>query len=298
MLRSGLTSTDVAKIKAARGTAKGQVTTNTTELRNALVVKDGKFLVNEIDENLVQELLQKLNKSYRIFQKLHYRYWDEEGYYDWESDDGSYFYVPEKETHYLDSVDNKVSLARISYVKYQEALAASIEDKKKIIENEEKTKDKKVEDSAQVLQLAPIADAIETSKKKLDGAMIAASTVTVKSSDENVRSTASPIKEELKQAFSSHESSKVAELKAATTLLKSNQAEEKHAPAKVHTAKKFGDSCPKIGDVIRQIKKMIQMKVVKTDEGFVEYVENLEKIQRDLSALNSIGEIANKATID
>ena len=102
-IEEGLKSTDVAKIKAARGTAKGQVTTNTTELRNALVVKDGKFLVNEIDENLVQELLQKLNKSYRIFQKLHYRYWDEEGYYDWESDDGSYFYVPEKETHYLDS---------------------------------------------------------------------------------------------------------------------------------------------------------------------------------------------------
>ena len=42
---------------------------------------------------------------------------------------------------------------------------------------------------------------------------------------------------------------------------------------------------------------MIQMKVVKTDEGFVEYVEKLEKIQMDLSALDMIGEIANYATI-
>ena len=73
-IEEGLKSTDVAKIKAARGTAKGQVTTNTTELRNALVVKDGKYLVNEIDENLVQELHQKLDKSHDNFLDLHYRY--------------------------------------------------------------------------------------------------------------------------------------------------------------------------------------------------------------------------------
>ena len=42
------------------------------------------------------------------------------------------------------------------------------------------------------MQFALIADAIETSKKKLDATMKAASTV-VESSDENVRSIAVPI---------------------------------------------------------------------------------------------------------
>lgn len=46
--------------------------------------------------------------------------------------------------------------------------------------------------SSCLMQFALIADAIETSKKKLDGTMKAASTV-VESSDENVRSIAVPI---------------------------------------------------------------------------------------------------------
>ena len=54
----GLKSKDVFKIKAARGTAKGQVTCNITKLQKVLVVKDNKHLLNEIDETLVKELYQ------------------------------------------------------------------------------------------------------------------------------------------------------------------------------------------------------------------------------------------------
>ena len=127
-IKEGLESTDVAKIKAARGTAKGQVTKHCKNLQRDLVQEDNKFLLDEIESEEVQELYQKLNKSYDIFQNLHYRYlvyrYGEENY-DEEADDGS-FYVDEKENHYSDDVENKVSLARRSYVKYKKALAVSI----------------------------------------------------------------------------------------------------------------------------------------------------------------------------
>ena len=111
-IEEGLKSKDVVKIKAARGTAKGQVTSNITKLRKVLVVKDNKFLLNEIDKNKAQELYQKLNKSYDNFKNLHYKYlvhrYGEENYE--EADDGS-FCVDEKENHYSDDIENKVSLA-------------------------------------------------------------------------------------------------------------------------------------------------------------------------------------------
>ena len=58
--------------------------------------------------------------------------------------------------------------------------------------------------------------------------------------------------------------------------------------------KKFGASWLVVDDVVSQIKKL---KVVTTDRGFVEYVEKLEKIQRDLIALNIIEEIANSTVL-
>ena len=58
--------------------------------------------------------------------------------------------------------------------------------------------------------------------------------------------------------------------------------------------KKFGGSGLVVDDVASQLKKM---KVVNTDKGFVEFVEKLERIQRDLTALNVLGEIANSTII-
>ena len=54
-IAEGLASTDVAKIKAARGTAKGQVTKNVNILQDNLVVENDKFLYDEIDDKMVQE---------------------------------------------------------------------------------------------------------------------------------------------------------------------------------------------------------------------------------------------------
>ena len=109
-IEDGLKSKDVVKIKAARGTAKGQVTSYVTKLRNVLVVKDNKYPLDEINKNMVQELYQKLSKSYDNFQNLHYRYlfyrYEEENY-DLEADEGT-FCVDEKENHHSDNIENKV----------------------------------------------------------------------------------------------------------------------------------------------------------------------------------------------
>ena len=75
-IKEGLESTDVAKIKAARGTAKGQVTKYCKNLQEDLVKDDDKFLLDEIESDEVQELYQKLGKSYSDFEDLHARYLD------------------------------------------------------------------------------------------------------------------------------------------------------------------------------------------------------------------------------
>ena len=75
-IKEGLESTDVAKIKAARGTAKGQVTKYCKNLQEDLVKDDDKFLLDEIEYDKVQELYQKLTKSHSDFEDLHARYLD------------------------------------------------------------------------------------------------------------------------------------------------------------------------------------------------------------------------------
>ena len=57
---------------------------------------------------------------------------------------------------------------------------------------------------------------------------------------------------------------------------------------------KFGCTRLVIDDVVSQMEKM---KVVSTDKGFIEFVEKLEKIDRDLEALNVTEEIANSTVI-
>ena len=73
-IEEGLKSTDVAKIKAARGIAKGQVTKNVNYLRDQLVIEEGKFVFEEIDDNKIQEYYLKLEKAVVTFEDLHERY--------------------------------------------------------------------------------------------------------------------------------------------------------------------------------------------------------------------------------
>ena len=70
-IEEGLASTDVAKITAARGAAKGQVTKNIRNLKDELVVENDEFLFDEIDEDMVQGVYQKLDTAYNQFQDLH-----------------------------------------------------------------------------------------------------------------------------------------------------------------------------------------------------------------------------------
>ena len=70
-IEEGLASTDVAKITAARGAAKGQVTKNIRSLKDKLVIENGEFLFDEIDEDMVQGVYKKLDTAYNQFQDLH-----------------------------------------------------------------------------------------------------------------------------------------------------------------------------------------------------------------------------------
>ena len=125
-IKEGLESTDVAKIKAARGTAKGQVTKYCKNLQEDLVKDYDKFLLDEIESDEVQELYQKLGKSYSDFEDLHERYLD---YRKVETDPTADKAALEKEESYAAEVKANYSEVRSSYLKYKKALAASIENK-------------------------------------------------------------------------------------------------------------------------------------------------------------------------
>ena len=69
-IKEGLESTDVVKIKAARGTAKGQVTKYCKNLQEDLVKDVDKFLLDEIESDEVKELYLKLGKFFEDAPKL------------------------------------------------------------------------------------------------------------------------------------------------------------------------------------------------------------------------------------
>ena len=73
-IAEGLASTDAAKIKAARGAAKGQLTKNINILQDSLVIEDDKFLHDEIDDDMVQAVAQKLDVAFEQFVDLHERF--------------------------------------------------------------------------------------------------------------------------------------------------------------------------------------------------------------------------------
>ena len=69
---------------------------------------------------------------------------------------------------------------------------------------------------------------------------------------------------------------------------------ENHAEMMKILTDKFGQSHLVIDSVVNEIEKM---KVVTSDKQFLEFVETLEKIQKDLEALNLKGEISNSTVI-
>ena len=198
-IKEGLESTDVAKIKAARGTAKGQVTKYCNNLQADLVKDDDdKFLLEEIESDEVQELYQKLGKSYSDFEDLHARYLDYRGV---ETDATADKAALELEETYAAEVSNNYSAVKRSYVKYR--------------------KEKKI---------AVLANETKIAKTELESKKKAAAGV-VKSSDEYHRSTAGQMREELAEVFSKYKS-KFAEFDAATISSKVKESEEKYEPAK------------------------------------------------------------------
>ena len=240
-IEEGLVSTDVDKIKSARRTAKGQVTTKTKSLKSKLKVKDGKFEFDKIEEEMVQELYQKLNKTHDDFQNLHDRFLQ---YRESKENADEEKTVLENEEIYSDNVRDQFSEIEGSYVKYKKALAILIEEEKKALalkaeeekkalaeEDKKKAEEekKKVEDSTRERKIEILASEIEAAKIELESKKKLASGV-IKSADEHRRSSAAQMREELTEALSNYKS-KVAEYKAAVIFRKSGEAEEKYAPA-------------------------------------------------------------------
>ena len=200
-IEEGLKSTDVVKIKEARGRAKGLVTKYSKKLQADLLIEDNEFLLDEIKSDEVQELFQKLDKSQNDFEDLHERYLE---------------YLQDKsglesEENYAAEVERNFSATKRSYMKYKKALAVSIEKEKK-----EKN-------------IAVLANEIKFAKARLESKKKAASRV-VKSSDEYERSTADQMRKELSEVFMNYES-KTAEYEIATISIKDEQSEGKYAPS-------------------------------------------------------------------
>ena len=224
-IEEGLASTDVAKIRAARGTAKGQVTKNVRNLKDELVVENDKFLFDEIDEDMVQGVYQKLDTAYNQFQDLHQKILTLRSK---EADASAEEEALQKEDNYLENIRRDFIAVKRSYVKYKKALAVSVEKEKELIQSKKRAEEKKADDSTREMKIALLVDIVEEEKKELDSKLKAAREI-VDSQDEYVRSTAKLMKEELTEALANFKS-KVKELKAAK-VLKDGAAEEKYDTA-------------------------------------------------------------------
>ena len=182
-VEEGLKSADAGVIKSARGVAKGKVTKYITALKNCLVVgADGKYLLDEIDVERVDNVYTCLNNSYDEFQELHERYLQ------YGACDDSIQYVVDVETKYADDVGSKVSEICRSYLRF----------KKAIKETNSKAKVKALEIKIQSLKTA------------LEGTFEAAKTVAT-SEDEATKKTARAVKTNLRSSLDLY-SSKIDEL--------------------------------------------------------------------------------------
>ena len=196
-IEEGLASTDVAKIRAARGTAKGQVTKNVRNLKDELVVENDKFLFDEIDEDMVQGVYQKLDIAYNQFQDLHQKILTLRAK---ETDARAEEEALQKEDNYLENIRRDFIAVKRSYVKYKKALAVSVEKEKELIQSKKRADEKKAEDSTREMKIALLLDIVEGEKKELDSKLKAAREI-VNSQDEYVQSTTQLMKEELIEAL-------------------------------------------------------------------------------------------------
>ena len=160
-IEEGLASTDVAKIRAARGAAKGQVTKNIRNLKDELVVENDKFLFDEIDENMVQGVYQKLDKAYNQIQDLHDRILS---FRSKETDAKAEEDALQKEDNYLENIRRDFIAVERSYVKYKKALAVSVEKEKELIQSKKRAEEKKAEDSTREMKIALLVDIVEDEK--------------------------------------------------------------------------------------------------------------------------------------
>ena len=150
-----------------------------------------KFLFDEIESDEVQELYQKLGKSYSDFEDLHARYLD---YRKVETDATVEKAALEIEEKYAAEVSDNYSAVKRSYVKYRKAVAASIEEEKEKIEEEKKNRDEEKKNRDEEKKIAVLANELKTGKAELESKKKAASGV-VKSSDQHQRSTAGQMRE-------------------------------------------------------------------------------------------------------
>ena len=151
-----------------REVAKGLVTKNIKILNDCLVIEDGQFMFDKIDNDMAKEAYHKLNIAHDQFDDLHERHlyhalslFDEEyrenktdlAYYEFENE------TLENVESYAHEVSKEFFKSQRAYIKYTKALASSIDDKKKAVEV-------KAEDSARKTKIVPLADAMERKRTK------------------------------------------------------------------------------------------------------------------------------------
>ena len=128
-VEKGLQSTDVAEIKAARAVAKGKVTKNIKSLNSDLVSDtNGQFQLEEIDDQIVEGIFEKLDNDHDTFLELHELYC----YYREDSKDPSFdVNAKELEDFYYKEVSTEISSMKRKFTQYKKALKISIEAKQK-----------------------------------------------------------------------------------------------------------------------------------------------------------------------
>ena len=280
-------STDVDKIKSARSIAKGQVTRKVSNLESELLIDNDKFLLDEINDDNVQELYQKLKNLFAKFEDLHDRFLH---YKESEADAGADEAALEERENYYKDVKTNFDKASGLYDKYKKALALKVEEEKKALALKVEEDKKRVEDSTREKKIAALENEIEAVKNNLQCKKEAATAV-IKSSDEHVRSTAGVMREELDELFSTYKS-KVVELKTATMFPKNSAPEEKFVQAIDYTAdmKEVEELKTQLSAVISRAKSLGEsiFKETSTNPINTQSNSNLVKLQK-LSCPNFSG---------
>ena len=201
-VQEGLSSTDAAVIKLARGVARGKVTKSIKALKNALVCENGCFVHDEIDADRVKEHYEKLNSNHEEFQELHERYLQFAVMIE-----STEALVMEFENNYSTEVSTEVSVIARLYLKYV------------------KSKKEKSEVEADAKQCKKLENSIRSQKEALQSELDTARTLLV-SEDDYIKKTAKSVKRDIRSCYESYDS-KVNEL--LEFKLASEDVEEKYS---------------------------------------------------------------------